>query len=355
MSVQPTPRNPGGDWDLHANKTVIATGSDCWLVLGYTGLAYLDGKPTDQVIAEAISGYEDLSGDAATIHWFPERYPHYREIRDRVESKLRDAYSRLPRATADKHATLVLASGVQRRRGLISGVMFQVTAQGNKVTAGELMPAQRLADGAYRVGAVGMVNRDVIRRMDERLDGAASLEVIRDRMMDAVAETSQLTELVGDDVMGVILDKQASTISTHFRRADPDRQRELWQKVDFLQDQPRLKAMTTVSTPYVLTPGMIWAPAIGSPGGWSMNNGISLQYSGFDNPEVKSRAAFFVSQPRKSAPGAVPRKQSGPTAPFGMRGFAAGDQKDFDMDSFGGAENDDNSETPESPGDKPAG
>ena len=66
VSVEPTPDNPTGEFDPHSNKTVVVVGSDCWLVLGYTGIAYLDGKPTDQVIAEAISGYDDLPPAAFT-------------------------------------------------------------------------------------------------------------------------------------------------------------------------------------------------------------------------------------------------------------------------------------------------
>ena len=60
VSVEPTPDNPTGEFDPHSNKTIVVVGSDCWLVLGYAGIAYLDGKPTDQLIAEAISGYDEF-------------------------------------------------------------------------------------------------------------------------------------------------------------------------------------------------------------------------------------------------------------------------------------------------------
>lgn len=70
VSVEPTPDNPTGEFDPHSNKTVVVVGSDCWVVLGYTGTAYLDDKPTDQLIAEAISGYDALSGAAFTF-WRP--------------------------------------------------------------------------------------------------------------------------------------------------------------------------------------------------------------------------------------------------------------------------------------------
>ncbi|MGV0993529.1 MAG: hypothetical protein ACOYB7_14880 [Mycobacterium sp.] len=160
VSVQRTPRSPSGDWDVNANKTVVAIGSDCWVVLGYTGLAYLDGKPTDQVIAEAISGYDDLSGGAAFTPWFLEKYPHYREIRDRVESRIAEAYARLPEDVAAKYPTLVLASGVQRKDGMSRGVMFRITLQGKTSKAEEL--ASGLSHNQFHIHAVGMVSNPVI-------------------------------------------------------------------------------------------------------------------------------------------------------------------------------------------------
>jgi hypothetical protein len=63
-TITPTPKNPDRAWDIHANKTVIACGSDCWLVIGYTGLAYFDNKPTDSFIASVIAGPEPY-----TIGW----------------------------------------------------------------------------------------------------------------------------------------------------------------------------------------------------------------------------------------------------------------------------------------------
>ena len=48
VSVPVTRKNPDGAHYIRSNKTVIVVGADCWIVLGYTRLAYLDGKPTDQ-------------------------------------------------------------------------------------------------------------------------------------------------------------------------------------------------------------------------------------------------------------------------------------------------------------------
>ncbi len=301
VSVQPTPGNPGGDWDLHANKTVVAIGSDCWVVLGYSGLAYLDGKPTDQLIAEAISGYDDLSGGAPSTPWLRPVYPHYRAIRDQVERKIADAYSRLPDATANRYATRVLASGLQRQDNGVYGVMFKITVQGKNSSATELAP-DRLPPNQFRIDAVGSVYTPAIEKAQHRIETINPItpEDIREILMDAVTETSALNEYVGDDIMGVILDQPKDTIGTLFRRPDPQRQAELLKQVANVEEQ--FKQMATVSTPYVLTPGMIFGPSIGNPGGRNMNSGIKFEYSGFDFDPPQPGGEFVSGQPRKPPP-----------------------------------------------------
>src|SRR5207253_2787336 len=46
----------GTPHDLLANKTVLLRAADGLLALGYTGPAYIEGKPTDTWIAETVSG-----------------------------------------------------------------------------------------------------------------------------------------------------------------------------------------------------------------------------------------------------------------------------------------------------------
>jgi hypothetical protein len=45
-------------FDETANKTVIYVARDAYVSIGYTGLAYIDGRPTDQWIAEKLIGEE---------------------------------------------------------------------------------------------------------------------------------------------------------------------------------------------------------------------------------------------------------------------------------------------------------
>ncbi|VEG57086.1 Uncharacterised protein [Mycolicibacterium aurum] len=305
-SVRPTRKHPTPDWDIHANKTVVAIGSDCWLVLGFSGLAYLDDKPTDQLIAEAISGYDDLSGSAAFIPWIVSPQPHYRDIRDRVERKLVEAYSRLPRSTARDYATSVLAAGVQRKDNSIYGVMFKIVTQGKNSIAQELAPSKLRWNQVF-TQAIGSRTRniDITNRAKQRiLSDAGSPEEVRNILMDAVSESSKVDSSIGPDIMGVILNKKSNTISTYFRASDPRRQAEIASIVS--PDDERAKHIPTVATPYVLEPGMIFGPSVAPPGGWPSNNGITFEFSGFGvEPAASKDGGTFIyvaGQPRKPPP-----------------------------------------------------
>jgi hypothetical protein len=103
--------------------------------------------------------------------------------------------------------------------------------------------------------------------------------------------------------MAVVLDNPASTIRTALHIADPQRQAELfkqYQQKSASFDQ-RFAGMSTVSTPYVLTPGGIWGPAIGNPGGWDTGE-ITFDFTGFDDQPGAGGGAFFGTQPRKDWP-----------------------------------------------------
>jgi hypothetical protein len=107
---------------------VFGRGPDCWLVMGYTGLAHFDDKPTDVFIASVLAGGRELTGMGM---WFPARPLHYREITRSVENAMFDAYSRLPAAARD-HRTTLSGVGVQNRKPRPRHVAFRagVSRQG---------------------------------------------------------------------------------------------------------------------------------------------------------------------------------------------------------------------------------
>jgi hypothetical protein len=95
VSKRKKPSSPYEAHDLHSNKTIIVVAQDCWLVIGYTGLAYLDDKPTDQFIAEAVSQRELGGGRSVQSGDFRDPGLHYMEVTRRIVDALTTAYSRL--------------------------------------------------------------------------------------------------------------------------------------------------------------------------------------------------------------------------------------------------------------------
>jgi hypothetical protein len=81
-------------------------------VIGYTGPAYLDDKPTDRFIAEAVSQRE--LGGGRSVHFGDFRDPglQYMEVRRRIVDALTTAYSRLDQQVRDIPTTVLIA-GIQ--------------------------------------------------------------------------------------------------------------------------------------------------------------------------------------------------------------------------------------------------
>lgn len=308
---KPTPKSTAIEHDAHSNKTVIVCVSECWIVMGYTGLAYFDDKPTDQFIAEAVSGYDDLS-EAAFIPWRPQPGLDYREIQNRVQAKLNDAYARLPKSVAGQYAPIILGAGIQRKNGKVHKVMFRMTAQADSVASIELGPTVDTFS-AFRTHAVGMVHKPTLGRADRRIRAlryppAELASATRDILKDVVLETHSLARsAVGADVMTVVLDNENHIVRTALHIDDPIRQAAWHQQAGLNEQAVNIAGensgdLKTVSTPFVLTPGMIYGPSVANPGSWMMNNGITFDFSGFGDPPRGGGDAFFGVQPRRAKP-----------------------------------------------------
>jgi len=106
---------PGGP-DPEANKTVLYLAKDAVVSIGYTGLAQLDGKPTDQFLAEVLIG-DPLSVPPPMLIMRAGR----RERRDiglattQLMAALSSAVQRVPIAHR-KYAPIVMLSGWRWRR-----------------------------------------------------------------------------------------------------------------------------------------------------------------------------------------------------------------------------------------------
>jgi len=111
VSERKKPSSPYEAHDLHSNKPSSLSRETVGWVIGYTGPAYLDDKPTDRFIAEAVSQRE--LGGGRSVH-FGDFHPglQYMEVRRRIVDALTTAYSRLDQQVRDIPTTVLIA-GIQ--------------------------------------------------------------------------------------------------------------------------------------------------------------------------------------------------------------------------------------------------
>jgi hypothetical protein len=328
LSVPNDRRFPTGEFDSHSNKALAVCGSDCRLVVGYSGLAYLDRKNTDQVIAEAITGLPDLN--ETTIGLWNHRGIHYRKIRDRIEASLSAAFARLPAKVRDEHSITVLAAGFQRMKlqskslgpkGSFGqkNVMFRVVVNKHGSRSGEIM-AQTLKELRqqgrripFHAEAIG-TSIPFLRKITHLRLGAYILgnpspkpEGARDILMDEVAATAALRpDAVGGDVVGLISSFNQNMVHSHFKMADRDKHEELLARVvqGFSPHLPVQDDLDGVPAPWLLGPGgQLYGPSFGN-GGWtSVGSGFEFKITGLPDEQPQSNGpgigGFFGRQPRK--------------------------------------------------------
>lgn len=327
------PKFPTGEFDPHSNKTLVLCGSDCRVVIGYSGLAFLDGKPTDQFIAEAVTGIPDLSGGGMLIGP-PDRGLHYRKIRDRIEHAIVDAYRRLPQGVANQYATSVLAAGFQRKthfpknlhpKGVwqYKPIVFRINLKGTGVQSVELLTGLTKAlreigkEIGFFVHAIGTHVDSLRLQTNQRLASYTSLptataEGIMEILMDEIQETAlACPQAVGSDAMGVIVDGPGNFVTSHFRLAQQAKHAELRERAltamapGFANLPPHVNG---VPTPFVLTPAhAMYLPSFATPEPWTEHpGGFQFRISGWPTREPKPgerQASIFTGQPRKGPDG----------------------------------------------------
>ncbi|HJP61063.1 MAG TPA: hypothetical protein VJ865_13740 [Gemmatimonadaceae bacterium] len=292
-TVQSRAKSGSEDWDIRANKTVVVIGLDCWLVIGFTGLAYLDGKPTDQYIAEAISGIDDLSG-AGFVGWSAAPDLHYQGMLERVSRAVLAAYTRLP-VSHRKHGLTLSAAGVQLTKPRLRQLLVRLDFTSTGVRRSDATdPFQ--SQWTFNSIPIGSVNAPILDSMRQQLrdHGAESPSRFREILMNAVAETGRVSDVVGEDVMSVLLIPRENKIQILFRPATPGQAIEL-PRVKQEEADVALREAAKVYTPFALLPGMIFCPAVATPGGWNAG-GIQYEILGDETPG----RAFYGSHERRS-------------------------------------------------------
>jgi len=298
VTLQSRGSQPVRTWTSESNKTIVVVGTDCWLVLGCSGLAYLAGKPTDQYLAEAISGIPDLSA-GAFVTWRAPRDLHFREILDRIEFALDAAYAQLP-PLLRLLPTEVAGVGLQRARRPRHLVFWVESNAGNARTKNATDRHQ--SQFRFRFHASGTTDRADFDAVSARLasEGAESPEKFRRILIEGVAHAGRNSPVIGEDVMSVLAEPTANRVHVHFQAADPAARRSAQLKTTLGGET--ISGFPTVATPYVLAPGWIFCPSIATPGGWTVEGqGFHYEFTGdgLDSPVAR---LFHGSQKRRRRP-----------------------------------------------------
>lgn len=333
ISVPPQPAYPTGEFDPHSNKTVVVCGSDCRVAIGYSGLAFLHGKPTDEFITQGLTGILDLSGGGALMGW-SDRGLHYREIRDRIQHAIADAYTRLPNDGRSTIPTYVLGAGFQRKMRFPKNlhpkgtwqrkpVMFWIAVNQYGSVAVELMtqPAKEARQIGHEIefwmSSVGTYEPTLRAQTEQRLKSYTSLptataEGVMEILLDEIQDTALVhPQVVGLDAMGVIVDGPGNFVLSHFRLGEEAKHAELRQRAIAAMGPGATglpSHVTGVPTPIVITPThAIYLPSLSTPEPWTeYPGGFEFRITGWPSREVQSgerAASLFTGQPRKGPDG----------------------------------------------------
>lgn len=236
-------------WDAEASKTVIVMGDDCWLVLGYTGTAYIDGRSTAQLIAEIISGVADL-GTGAFISWQRPSPFHVQAIAERLVTGLNAVWQRLL-ATRRASGLQVSIGGIQNASPRPAHILWDVSLHSDGTFALHKTDLSGFRwDAGYTMTAVGAPLTEEIELLRARLRdrGEDSPNTFRDLLVESVQRTAAREPTVGRDVMTVVLKPTSDRIETSYR---PGPRTAL---------DTALQVPTMAFSPWALTPGFIYAP-----------------------------------------------------------------------------------------------
>lgn len=281
----------GGDvWDAEANKTVIVMGDDCWLVLGYTGAAYVGGRSTAQLLAECISGVADLS-TGGFIGWQRPRPFHLQAIVDRLVTCLNTAWLAVP-SHQRASGLQVSIGGIQNATPRPAHVLWDLSLQPSGIFAVHRADLSGFRwDAGYALTTVGAAAAEEIEqlRADLREHGEESPEVFRDLLVECVQRTAAREPTVGRDTMAVVLKPAADRIEVYYRPGPRT-------GVD-----DTLRLPTTAFSPWALTPAFIYAPArIVGVQEWQLS-GSSTVYA-IDGPAGPGARISYSSHRGRGAP-----------------------------------------------------
>ncbi|WP_156186567.1 hypothetical protein [Cellulomonas sp. A375-1] len=220
-------------WDRLANKTLVVSGSGFNIVVSYSGLAHIDGQPTDEWLSTLITGMPVAPGLSSRLSMrigALEQPLSLPEIVGRIKVGLE---TDLQRQTPPNRWLGVLIAGrsYQRRArfglGRIRPICLRMTNDGRRGSATTVDMASRDAwpPGCLVLCSVGVDANPVRSRVAEYLQSASDYSLIdlEGRIVDALRDLAATPtgDQVGDQCMSVILWHDKIEIRFHRTAENP--------------------------------------------------------------------------------------------------------------------------------------
>lgn len=278
--------------DPLSNKQVVVVAPDALVAIGYAGLAYLGGRPTDDVIAEAVAGAP--LGRGMQLSSMGQISPIYD-----VASRIADCLN--SRITKDAPSGVEVAMvGLKRgKRERIEPLVWEIRKwPGAEVQVRRAEETPFDWRSRFAVQAIGDIDtteiertRQAIKALDVGIDRSDAISRL---LVETIRRTSRKkATTVGADCMVVRLWRRAnkSVAEVEFRpvargHVSPRR-----------TGQPL--SFPAAYSPWFLAPGFIASPAIvKGDGGWVIGNDVEFRIRAPDS----GPGAYFGSQDRPLPP-----------------------------------------------------
>jgi hypothetical protein len=215
VSLQTPNGKYAGRHDTASNKNIVYRAADSIVAIGYSGLAYLEGIPTDQWIAQLLTGVELKS--AAILGFTRNQW--------RLAPAMFHLRERLKAVAGGKDVSLVVA-GYRMRRGNQVPVLLRFGAE--HIHGGSELRMRPFArDRAFQMTWVGSPPDPVeLKRGLEpfKMPGGVTLSAsrIRDLLACLIRDKAKNERSVGQDLMEITLDRvEARKVVCRFNPLDP--------------------------------------------------------------------------------------------------------------------------------------
>lgn len=210
-------------YDPLANKCILFAARDGIVCLGYTGLAYIDRKPTDEWLAQKLIPH-DLESKRSpngtlpvwcsyeTVKWLDVGWV-IRTLVEALNRRITTAYLSREQRTWKEHPFAILATGhIWNRRNqnrLQRARPFAVTiskAQGKPFCTVEpnwFRSADSVAGGVFAVPRTKLVNQEI----ESFCRDSMSLDVLQcePRIVESVRNVASQSKVVGGTVLSVVI------------------------------------------------------------------------------------------------------------------------------------------------------